>query len=64
MGVIILGGIGNGDWLPILWVLLGIAAVIQIADWGIKYLRKRKVRGYIRQDIKHIDDDTSFFSDN
>ena len=62
MVAIILGGIGNGDWLPLLWIMLGFGVLIQIGDWGIHYFRKKRIKNLMREEQRQPDDDSSLFS--
>ena len=64
MRVFILEGIGNGDWMPIIWLLAGIGVILLITDTGTRYIKKRKLKNRIHHEAKHAEDDTSFFSDN
>ena len=41
---LILGGFGNGDWLPILGVLLTLGFIVQCIDWSITYFKERRKR--------------------
>lgn len=45
MVTILLMGVASGEWLPLLFFLLGIGAVVQIVDMGIQFFKKwRKKR--------------------
>ena len=50
MITLLLMGVGSNSWLPYLWVLLTIAAIVQFADWLAKFIKERKRR---RWELKH-----------
>jgi hypothetical protein len=44
MATLLLMGVGMNNWLAYLWVLLGMAAIVQSIDWSVKFIRERKRR--------------------
>ena len=44
MACVFLMGIGSGDWLPMLAMLVGLGALVQCIDMTVKYIRMRRRR--------------------
>ncbi len=59
-----LGGMGDGDWLPFLWVLIAIGALLQIGDWLLKLVREKRRRKVERLAQINFQDEESNLIDN
>jgi hypothetical protein len=44
MALLLLGGYGNGNWLPVLGLLMLIGIGLQLVDWSFKYMKRRRRR--------------------
>ena len=44
MNTLLLMGVGTNNWLGYLWILLGMAAIVQFVDWFVHYIKRRRLR--------------------
>ena len=44
MYTLLLGGYGNGDWMPLLGMLIIMGCIVQFIDWSIKYIKRYRRR--------------------
>lgn len=51
MTTVLLMGVGTNNWLGYLWLLLGMAAIVQSVDWVISFIKRRRLRKIEEQQL-------------
>ena len=45
----------SSNWLPFLWVLMGVGVIVYIIDAGVKYMKKRKRARLLRYEQEFLE---------